>query len=399
MSIRQTLYRFSGTLRGLFFVVIIAVILGISMYTQHIVKELRKESKQIVEFYATTIKRIASDQLDPAALGWLFENITQRTNFPLILTDAEKNPTTWKGINIAESDASPEALKKVRNIMTKMGMENEPVVITYDDTVLNYLYYGDSKMILQLLALPYISFSAIGLLVLIAFFGFSSIKKSEQRFIWVGMAKETAHQLGTPISSLMGWQELLKTGYDKPDNVSLVAREMESDITRLEKVAARFSQIGSQTQLKEQEINPILADIVKYFQRRLPQAGKEIKLVENYAGLPLIALNKDLFEWAVENLVKNAIDAVRGKKGRIEICTGVLPDNGKIYIDICDNGTGITPRGRRDIFKAGYSTKQRGWGLGLNLAQRIVEEYHKGKLLIKETHVGKGTTMRIILNK
>jgi len=398
MSIRRTLYMLSGTLRGIFFILIIFVIVGTSIYTQHIVSQLRQEAKEIVEFYATTIKRIASDQLEPAALGWLFENITQKTNFPLILTDADKNPTTWKGIKIPESDVSEQALKDVRNIMEKMGRENEPVPITYNGTILNYLYYGDSQLITQLIFLPYISFGALGLLILAAFLGFSSIKKSEQRFIWVGMAKETAHQLGTPISSLMGWQEILKTDYQNSKNVQFVSQEMESDIRRLEKVAARFSQIGSQTLLKKQEMHPILADIVKYFIRRLPQTGKEIKIVENYGDIPPVSLNRDLFEWMIENLMKNAIDAVKGKKGTIEIITGRVPENNKIFIDVRDNGVGISPKGRGDVFKPGYSSKKRGWGLGLNLAKRIVEEFHKGKLFIKESHVGKGTTIRILLN-
>ncbi len=389
----------SGTLRGVFFILIIFVIVWTSLYTQQIVGQLRQEAKEIVEFYATTIKQIASDQLEPAALGWLFENITQKTNFPLILTDADKNPTTWKGIKIPESDMSEQALKQVRNIMGKMERENEPVPITYNGTVLNYLFYGDSRLITQLIYLPYISFGALGLLILAAFLGFSSIKKSEQRFIWVGMAKETAHQLGTPISSLMGWQEILKTDHKNSDNVQFVSQEMESDIKRLEKIAARFSQIGSQTLLKKQDMRPILADVVKYFIRRLPQTGKEIKIVENYGEIPPVALNRDLFEWTIENLIKNAIDAVKGKKGTIKIITGKLPENGKIFIDVCDNGVGISSRGRGDVFKAGYSTKKRGWGLGLVLAKRIVEEYHRGKLFIKESHVGKGTTMRIVLNQ
>ncbi|MBN2412823.1 HAMP domain-containing histidine kinase [candidate division KSB1 bacterium] len=399
MSIRRTLYMLSGTLRGVFFILIIFVIVWTSLYTQQIVGQLRQEAKEIVEFYATTIKRIASDQLEPAALGWLFENITQKTNFPLILTDANKNPTTWKGIKIPESDMSEQALKNVRNIMGKMARENEPVPITYNGTILNYLYYGDSRLITQLIYLPYISFGALGLLILAAFLGFSSIKKSEQRFIWVGMAKETAHQLGTPISSLMGWQEILKADHKNSDNVQFVSQEMESDIRRLEKIAARFSQIGSQTLLKKQDMHPILADVVKYFIRRLPQTGKEIKIVENYGEIPQVALNRDLFEWTIENLIKNAIDAVKGKKGTIKIITGKVPENGKIFIDVCDNGVGISSKGRRDVFKAGYSTKKRGWGLGLVLAKRIVEEYHRGKLFIKESHVGKGTTMRIVLNK
>ncbi len=396
-SVRKTLYMMSGTLRGIFFILILAVILGMVLYTQQMVNGLRREAREIVGIYVTTIKRIASDPLAPEALGWSFENITQRTNFPLILTDSDKNPTTWKSIGIPETNPSKETIAKIRNMMAKMEKENEPIAITYDDTVLNYLYYGDSNLITQLIYLPYISIVGLGLLLLLAFLGFSSIKQSEQRFIWVGMAKETAHQLGTPISSLMGWQEVLKSDSGNAENVSFVSTEMENDIKRLEKVAARFSQIGSKTQLKPQDIHPILSDIMIYFKRRLPQTGKEIKLIEHFGEIPVVPLNRDLFEWTVENLIKNAIDAVKGKQGVIELITGVLPD-GNVFLDVKDNGIGISTKGKRDIFKAGYSTKKRGWGLGLNLAQRIVQEYHNGKLFIKESHVGKGTTMRVILN-
>lgn len=397
MQLRRTLYMMSGTLRGVFFVLIVICILAMLIYTQRLVDDLRKESRDIVEFYAQTIQRIASDNLSAETLSWLFENITQKTNFPLILTDADGIPSSWKGIGVPDTARSPEALKEVQSYVDKMKHENNPVPITYGDRVLNYLYFSDSKLIKQLVYLPYITIAGLGLLVLVAYLGFSSIKRSEQRFIWVGMAKETAHQLGTPISSLMGWLEIMKTNDMAAEKLRSMAADMQTDVKRLEKVAARFSQIGSQTDLREQSIDPILDDVLTYFHRRLPQAGKEIRLVRNFSSLPPLELNRDLFEWAVENLIKNAIDAVKNKNGKIEITTGTFPDSGGSFIDISDNGVGIQSKSRRDIFKPGYSTKKRGWGLGLNLAKRIIEEYHKGKLFIKETQPGKGTTMRIVL--
>jgi signal transduction histidine kinase len=239
--------------------------------------------------------------------------------------------------------------------------------------------------------------SGLGLLVLTAFLGFNSIKQSEQRFIWVGMAKETAHQLGTPISSLLGWLEIMKSNHSDRTKIEPLIEDFESDIRRLEKVAARFSQIGSMASLKTQDIHVILKDTIAYFERRLPQSGKEIKIVESFGRIPPIPLNRDLFEWAIENLIKNAIDAVKHKPGIIEIKTGSLPDNGKTFIDIMDNGIGINGKRRRDVFKAGYSTKKRGWGLGLNFTKRIVEDYHGGKLYIKDSHPSRGTTMRIVI--
>jgi hypothetical protein len=386
----------SGTLRGLFFLLMILCILGIVLYTQKLVGDLREEARGIVEFYAKTLQRIASDEIESEALGWFYENIIQKTNFPLILADAEGNPKSWKDISVPENDRSPAAERQVRNIMDKMAGENEPVPITYMGSVISYLYYGDSTLITRLVFLPYITLSGLGLLVLTAFLGFSSIKRSEQRFIWVGMAKETAHQLGTPISSLMGWLEIVKTGDTDGIKVKQIVGDMESDVKRLEKVAARFSQIGSRTDLKKQDIHQILGDTMAYFHRRLPQ-NKEIMIEAKFGVVRPISLNRELFEWAIENLIKNAIDAVKKKKGLIEITTGTLPDNGGVYIDIRDNGTGINAKRRRDIFKAGYSTKKRGWGLGLNFTKRIIEDYHHGRLFIKDSQINKGTTMRIVL--
>jgi signal transduction histidine kinase len=240
-----------------------------------------------------------------------------------------------------------------------------------------------------------VEISAIGLFLLISYLGFRSIKKSEQQFIWVGMAKETAHQLGTPLSSLMGWTELIKADLSK-DNLNKTIPEMENDIMRLYKVAARFSQIGSQAELKKQDIITILSEVVNYFRRRLPQMGKKIDIIESYSKVAKVYMNKDLFEWVIENLIKNSLDAIEKEKGVIEISVGMLDDKSKkIFIDVRDNGKGINLQNRRRIFRPGYSTKKRGWGLGLNLSKRIIEEYHHGKLMIKDTKIGEGTCMRI----
>jgi signal transduction histidine kinase len=173
--------------------------------------------------------------------------------------------------------------------------------------------------------------------------------------------------------------------------------DMENDVKRLEKIAKRFSQIGSQPDLKMQDIHPLLLDLIHYFQRRLPQTAKGITIQHTFGDIPPVAVNRDLLEWAIENLIKNALDAIKGKTGLITISTGYLSETQKLFIDIADNGVGINVKKRRDIFKAGYSTKKRGWGLGLNFTKRIIEDYHNGRLFIKETHPGKGTTMRIFL--
>ena len=402
-SLKSTLYRLSGTLRGAFFVLTIFSIIGIVLYVQTLVRDLREESRNIVEFYAMTIERLATSDIDSKALGWVSDNILGKIDFPIIMTDPTGEPTGWRGLGFELEDGrSPETIAKVKKIIIQMERQRAPVPIivknpdTAEETLLTYLYYGESKNIIQLSLLPYISLSIMSLLVIIAFIGFNSIKTSEQRYIWVGMAKETAHQLGTPVSSLLGWIELLRSGDLKTEDIQTVAQDMRTDVSRLEKVAARFSQIGSQSDIRVQELEPIFRDIAAYFHRRLPQTGKELKIRQSYENIPPIAVNKDLFEWALENLIKNSIDAVKQKKGIIEISTGMIGDK-RIYIDIRDNGIGITAKRKGDIFKPGYSTKKRGWGLGLNLAKRIVEEYHYGRLYVKESRPGQGTIMRIEL--
>ena len=397
-SIKRSLYMLSGTLRGAFFIIIIACVIGIVLYTQQLVRELRAEARDIVEFYALTIQRIATADVDPKALGWVFENIVRRINFPLILAQPDGEPASWIGLDIPSDSRTPETQKEIKKILTSMARENPPVLIKEAETgnIISYLYYGDSKNVVQLSLLPYISIGTMGLLVLVAFVGFNSIKQSEQRFIWLGMAKETAHQLGTPVSSLLGWVEILRSGELSSTDLQALAGDIQMDVMRLEKVAARFSQIGSQSDLKVQDLQPIFNDIAKYFQRRLPQFGKEIKIVRSYQETPPVAVNKDLFEWVLENLVKNSIDALKQRNGVIEISSGMI-DETRVFVDIRDNGIGVTAKRKRDIFKPGYSTKKRGWGLGLNLAKRIIEEYHNGRLFIKETRPGGGATMRIEL--
>ncbi len=397
MSLRQTIYLLSGTLRRIFFVVLLACVLGTIYYTQRLVNELRKESRQIVEFYSQTYQLIVQTE-NMEVLDWfLANNILQKMDFPLIMIDNHGNISSWRGIGVPEEDRSPQAMEKAKKIFAKIKDQNEPVRYMYNGEVFQSIYYGDSRLITRLEILPYLTFSGTGLLILIAFVGFNNIKQSEQRFIWVGMAKETAHQLGTPISSLLGWLELMKAGDMSPDKIGRLAQDMEIDVRRLEKIAARFSKIGSAANLEKQDMHQVLREVAAYFRKRLPQAGREIRLVEDYGDLPLVLLNRELFEWAIENLIKNAIDAVQGKNGIIEIVTGRLADSKRVFIEIRDNGCGITAKRRDDVFKAGYSTKKRGWGLGLNFGKRIIEEYHGGKLYIKESHASRGTVMRIVL--
>jgi len=372
-------------------------------YMGHIVEDMKKDSGEVLKFYASIHSKIASEDVGSDFLKDIFDEIISKTDIPLINTDKNKRPVYWEGISVHPDDRSPEAIAKVQKIVYDLEVEVEPIPILYKNEIMGYLFYGDSQLIQRLRYLPYIEIGVVGLFVLFGMIGgfliFKSIKGAEQRYIWVGMAKETAHQLGTPLSSLMGWLEWLKSNEHECELTKKTVLEMETDVNRLYKIASRFSQIGSKADLTTQDIIPYLKEVVAYIRRRLPHIKKEVKIIENYAPVPKIAFNKDLFEWVIENLLKNSIDAIKSEKGKIEISVGELKNKKgkKIFIDIKDNGIGILPIYKGVIFKPGYSTKKRGWGLGLNLAKRIVEEYHDGKLFIKETKIGDGTTMRIIL--
>jgi len=398
---RKIIYRLSDHFTLILFTLAIIIILGLLLYSQSIVHDLRVQSRKIVEFYANIHSRSATES-DTTLTNFLFEQVIKQINFPIIYTDAKKNPTYWRNITIKTDDKSPKTLAKVRKMVHNLEKESDPVPLTYKyedgrETVLGYLFYGDSNLITRLVWLPFVEIGVMGLFIFVAFLGFWNIKKSEEQFIWVGLTKETAHQLGTPLSSLMGWLELLKNG-EHYEQMEKVLPEIDNDLQRLSKVAARFSQIGSRSGLKKQDAIIILKNAIKYFQRRLPQMGKEVKIIEQFQEVPEVNINRDLFEWVIENLIKNSLDAIKKKKGTIEISTGIVEGkSSRIFIDIKDNGKGISPTNRRRVFKPGYSTKKRGWGLGLNLAKRIVEEFHNGKLFIKDTKADEGTTMRFVL--
>jgi len=398
---RKIIYRLSDHFTLILFTLAIIIILGLLLYSQSIVHDLRVQSRKIVEFYANIHSRSATES-DTTLTNFLFEQVIKQINFPIIYTDAKKNPTYWRNITIKTDDKSPKTLAKVRKMVHNLEKESDPVPLTYKyedgrETVLGYLFYGDSNLITRLVWLPFVEIGVMGLFIFVAFLGFWNIKKSEEQFIWVGLTKETAHQLGTPLSSLMGWLELLKNG-EHYEQMEKVLPEIDNDLQRLSKVAARFSQIGSRSGLKKQDAIIILKNAIKYFQRRLPQMGKEVKIIEQFQEVPEVNINRDLFEWVIENLIKNSLDAIKKKKGTIEISTGIVEGkSSRIFIDIKDNGKGISPTNRRRVFKPGYSTKKRGWGLGLNLAKRIVEEFHNGKLFIKDTKADEGTTMRVVL--
>ena len=389
-------YKRKGNFKGFLFVFGLLIIGSILIYTQHLVNLLQEKSRESINFRVRVLEENINNPDITGDFGFLLTEVIQGIDFPVIYTDADMEPQFCVNVHPRYDSLkvlTPEALESLRLETKELASENSPIPILYQGIVLGYYHYGSSSLIKKLQWLPYIEIAAAILFILIGYIGFSQIKKSEQRYIWVGMAKETAHQLGTPLSSLHGWIELLK---ENPQKLSKALKEMDADAQRLSKIALRFSQIGSFPALKETKIVEILKNTVIYFQKRLPQLNKKITILEKYTVSPVVKLNGELFEWVIENLIKNAIDSMEKDSGIITISLEKEADH-YIAIDVSDTGKGINSRDKTHIFKPGFSTKTRGWGLGLSLAKRIIEDYHGGKLFIKETRSGKGSTFRVLL--
>src|SRR4030066_1925468 len=367
----------------------VLVIAAVFLYfTQDIVTKLKEDSRRVVAAYSRLWQIAASESAEKEEVSFLLEEVIQRADFPLIVTGPEGEPQAWKGVpGIASDDTTFASRQKLKEIAKKLDEDHLPVPIFYgkEDFIISYLHYGDPEIIARLHLMPIVEVGVIALFILITFISFRNIKKSEQHSIWIGMAKETAHQLGTPISSLMGWLELLKQEqYGHPTgNLKETVSKMEEDLHRLEKIAHRFSQIGSIPELKETDLNSIIEEVVKYFRNRLPHAGSGVCIKTDLKPVPLLKINAELVSWVIENLIKNALESVDPKQGVIEISTAA---NSKLVtLTISDNGKGIPTKEQKRVFHPGYTTKKRGWGLGLSLAKRIVEDYHQGKIVLEES--------------
>jgi signal transduction histidine kinase len=376
----------------------IVVIAGFLVYTtEKMVRELKASEARLANAYASQWKR-AAESTDPHEIGYLFDQIILRSDFPIVVADAEGNPLYWRGLDgISESDTSQAARHRILDLMKRMRAEYPPVPITYENQLIYNLYYGNFELINAVTRFPYIEVVLTSLFVLIAYVSFRNIKRAEQRYIWVGMAKETAHQLGTPLSSLMGWLELLeqKGTHGTPDGqLDEVAAKMKVEITRLTRVAQRFSQIGSDPDRKPEALQPVIEEVVAYFRQRLPYGGEGVSIRTDFAPVPDVPINTELIAWVLENLIKNALEAVDRKTGIVMVELG-LHSRGGVQVAVTDNGRGISLKEQKKIFAPGFTTKKRGWGLGLSLARRIVMEYHHGDLYL-ETSVPNEVTRFIV---
>lgn len=363
------------------------LIVGVSMYYTHLLtKEMAQEERQRISLWAEATHRLVTDT-DESDLAFLMKVIEGNTNIPVLVVDETGNVTVHRNIEVPEENSE----EFLRAMAKKFQRENRPIEITIDENVKHHLYYGNSTMLNKLEYYPYIQWGIILAFFAIIFFVFASAKRSEQNRVWVGLSKETAHQLGTPISSLLAWVEILKEENVNPDLMT----EMEKDVNRLRTIAERFSKIGSKPELSPISIEPILQNSLSYMRKRT--SNKVQITYQSKSEEPIVvALNQPLFEWVIENLCKNAIDAMEGE-GHINV--DVFQEKEKVIIDVSDTGKGIPKSKFETVFSPGFTTKKRGWGLGLSLVKRIIEEYHKGKIFVKHSEIDKGTTFRIILNR
>ena len=377
------LYEIAQRLKLIFIIVAIAIVLVSTLFTNKLAKSLAAEERKKVEIWAeATHQLIIADEFTD--INFITNIIEGSTSIPMIIADGKDNMLFSR--NIIEPKTKVNEFYKKE--LARFKAKRPAIVILLDDSK-QYIYYDDSVFLKQLYYFPYVQLGVIIVFLLVAFFAFSSTKKAEQNQVWVGLSKETAHQLGTPISSLLAWVELLKSRHEEDKMID----EMEKDVMRLSTIAERFSKIGSKPDLNIVSLNETLHNAVQYMSNRTSQKVS-IKCHFQSKEHLFIKLNVPLFEWVIENLCKNAIDAMDGI-GRIDI--NVQEKNDEVIIDVKDTGKGMDKRKFKVVFTPGFTTKKRGWGLGLSLAKRIIEEYHGGKIFVKQSELNMGTVFRIAL--
>lgn len=407
--------------------IVLLVLLGIGSfaYNQYLINRILEQERSSIELWARAIEYTGSPvheeisrKLLEAAYA-LRRNPTVSDSVINLIEDAEAD---WTSQNFVATEIITKDRFKIPNLIVnedgeilnanhvegepdqemvdRFAQMNPPIEIKLGDSrnaQMQYVYYGESPTVRYLRYFPYIQLGLLALLLGLAYTSYRTIAKSEQSNLWVGMTKEAAHQLGTPLSSLYGWVELLREEKKDDDFTQKICEELENDITRLRGVAERFNKIGSEPELEELKIEPILEQVINYMERRLPQLGKNVEVHREIDSSMKARVNPELFQWAVENLIKNAMNAIKTTKNGAYVSIKVHRIENDMIIDVEDSGVGIEKKYHSEVFKPGYSTKKRGWGLGLSLTQRIIEDYHKGKIFILRSEPDKGTTVRIVL--
>ena len=370
------------------FLLLFAVIVGMGslIYTETLVRKLKAEERKNVKLWAEAI-RLVSISDTSQNVDFLSSIIDNNNTVPVILTDESGSIISARNFDAVKISDHEYMVRNLRKIKEK----NEPIKINLENDHFNLIYYKDSIILTMLIFYPYVQLGIISLFILVSYLAFRSSRKAEQNQVWVGMSKETAHQLGTPTSSLAGWIEILHHKYPE----IAITHELARDVERLEKVTERFSRIGSKPALVNDNLIAIISRTVEYLKSRTSSKVK-FNLSYNPDNVVLIPVNSALFEWVIENVFKNAIDSMEGSG---EITLRIMETENHATVDISDTGKGIPKSAFKKIFYPGFTTKQRGWGLGLSLAKRIIEEYHNGHIFVRHSEVGMGSCIRIVMNK
>lgn len=389
-------------IKSYFIIGSIIIILSFVIYSNNLLRQVRKELEVFPKIYAQFAEVSTKDNIESELLEIILTEVIQKINFPIIVTDVQNNPKYWKNIEskLSDQEISSEKLKEIAFNMEK----NETFIILKEPQtgeVISKILYSSSPTIKRLKFLPYFEFFIVILFIAVGISGLFIMKKQEKESIWVALAKETAHQFGTPITSMLGWLEVLKSKATECKDIQQmedIIQSMKMDIHHLEKIASRFGKVGSDIQITEANIEVTIHETLDYFRERIPRSSKQVNLnYIHHAEDNVICFDPDLIKWALENLIKNAIDAMKDKSGNIFIITYDKGD--KFYIQVKDEGCGIPKKTQRQIFDTGYTTKKRGWGLGLALTKRIIEEFHHGKIYISKSEPDEGTTIEIMLSK
>jgi signal transduction histidine kinase len=370
------------------FLLLFAVLIGMGslIFTGSLVNKLKTEERKNVSLWAEAIRLVAISDTSQN-VDFLSSIIDKNNTIPVILTD--EADSIISAINFSrENLEDPHYMNKA---LRRIKENNDPITINLEHGHYNLIYFKDSIILRMLIYYPYIQLGVILLFILVSYLAFSSSRKAEQNQVWVGMSKETAHQLGTPTSSLAGWIEIMQNKY--PDIP--VTKELARDVERLEKITERFSRIGSKPSINDDNINSIISRTIDYLKLRTSSKVR-FNISTNQGKDVIIPVNAALFEWVIENVTKNAIDAMEGN-GVINIL--ITETEKQAIIDISDTGKGIPKPAFKKIFNPGYTTRKTGWGLGLSLSKRIIEEYHHGRIFVRQSEVGKGSCIRIVMNK
>ena len=381
----QNIYDVRQKGKLIFLLISVLLVGGVLYVSNDLVKDLSVEERKKMEIWAEATRELASDKTE-MSMELILKVIQSNTSIPAILVDGNGEINQYVNLNLPEKDPETYLQRKLAHL--KGG--SNVIEINLGDNEKQYLYYDDSILLKRLSFYPYVQLGVMVLFVLIVYFALISTKKAEQNKVWVGLSKETAHQLGTPISSLMAWMDLLEASGVDPALLS----DMNKDVKRLSVIAERFSKIGSKPEMELVYINEVLENAIEYMRRRVSSKVQIVTHLPADAEGAMVCLS--LFEWVIENLCKNAVDAMNGE-GRIDVY--LTSEKQQLYIDIKDTGKGIARKNFKAVFNPGYTTKKRGWGLGLTLAKRIIEEYHAGRIFVKESEIGKGTTFRIELKR